>query len=88
MGGGRQEMNESDLDIDLRIAERRARAWLAQRFDLVPVQDTEDLALYGFDPTAEWLFCVHDPNELRVGAARYVSVNRTTGQVRDHYCGE
>ena len=81
-------MNESDLDIDLRIAERRARAWLAQRFELVPVEDTQDLALYGFDPTAEWLFCVHDPNELRVGAARYVAVNRATGQVTQFEAGE
>ena len=81
-------MNESDSDIDLRLAERRARAWLAQRFELVPVDDTEDLALYGFDPTAEWLFCVHDPNELRVGAARYVSVHRATGQVRQYEAGE
>ena len=81
-------MNESDSDIDLRIAERRARAWLAQRFELVQVEDMEDLALYGFDPTAEWLFCVHAPNELTVGAARYVSVNRATGEVRQFEAGE
>jgi len=81
-------MSESDSEIELRIAERRARAWLAQRFELVPVEDTQDLALYGFDPNEEWLFCVHDPNELRVGAARYVSVSRATGQVRQFEAGE
>ena len=81
-------MSESDSEIELRSAERRARAWLAQRFELVPVEDTQDLALYGFDPTVEWLFCVHDPNELRVGATRYVSVNRATGEVRQFEAGE
>jgi len=81
-------MSESDSEIDFRIAERRARAWLAQRFELVPVEDTQDLALYGFDPTEAWLFCVHDPNEARVGASRYVSVNRATGQVRQYEAGE
>lgn len=81
-------MNESDSDIDLRIAERRARAWLAQRFELVPVEDPQGLALYAFDPEREWLFCVHDPDQLRVGSSRYVSVNRATGQVRQHDCGE
>lgn len=81
-------MSESDSEIDLRIAERRARAWLAQMFELVPVEDTQDLGLYGFDPTEEWLFCVHDPSEARVGASRYVSVNRATGQVRQCEAGE
>jgi len=81
-------MNESDSDIDLRVAERRARAWLAQRFELVPVEDPQDLALYAFDPEQEWLFCIHDPDEARIGASRYVSVNRATGEVRHFEAGE
>jgi len=52
------------------------------------VDHTQDLALHEFDPTVEWLFCVHDPNELRVGATRYVSVNRANGQVRQFEAGE
>ena len=81
-------MNESDSDIDLRIAERRARAWLAQRFVLKWVENPRDLRLYGFDPDQEWLFYVEDQETLQIGSARYVSVHRVTGEVKEHCCGE
>jgi hypothetical protein len=44
---------------------------------------TETPTLYNFDPDVEFLFLVHDPHALRVGAGRYVAVSKHDGRARD-----
>lgn len=73
---------------DAEHAERRAREWLAARFELELVNQPPRGALYGLDPDKEWVFCVHDVGRISVGASRYVAVNRATGRVTEFEAGE
>ena len=69
-------------------AERRVREWLAEQFEVEYVKYPPESLMYGLDSGQDWVFRIHDPSRLAVGAARYLSVNRATGRVTDLEAGE
>lgn len=73
---------------DAEHAERRAREWLATRFELELVDQPMEVAVYGVHPDHEWVFRVLDSSRLSIGASRYVSVNDVTGCVTEFEAGE
>ena len=68
-------MNKTD-------AEKLARVFLCNYIELEHCKNSDDLALYDFNPSDEFIFSFGWPGNFSVGSSAYISISKITGKAR------